>query len=49
MTVPKPTMRGFRRDEAAIRQLSADQFRVTQRSGTNVPEPGRLCQVEDVR
>ena len=34
MNQDKPTMRNFRRDEEAIRKLSPEQFRVTQRSGT---------------
>jgi peptide methionine sulfoxide reductase MsrB len=34
MKLHKPTMRSFRRDEEAVRKLSPEQFRVTQRSGT---------------
>ena len=36
----KPTMRNFRRDEEAVRELSPEQFRVTQRSGTECPGTG---------
>src|SRR6267142_3414764 len=40
MKLPKPTTRNFRRDEAAVRKLSPEQFRVTQRSGTERPGTG---------
>jgi peptide-methionine (R)-S-oxide reductase len=40
MTLPKPPMRNFRRDETAVRKLSPEQFRVTQRSGTERPGSG---------
>ena len=33
----EPPMRNFRRDEEAVRELSPEQFRVTQRSGTERP------------
>ena len=36
----KPRMRNFTRDEAAIRKLSPEQYRVTQRSGTERPGTG---------
>jgi len=36
----KPPMRNFRRDEEAVRELSPEQFRVTQRSGTECPGTG---------
>ena len=36
MKLHKPTMRSFRRDDEAVRKLSPEQFRVTQRSGTEV-------------
>jgi len=40
MTLPKPTMRSFRKDEAAVRKLTPEQFRVTQRRGTERPGTG---------
>ncbi len=36
----KPPKRNFRRDEEAVRELSPEQFRVTQRSGTERPGTG---------
>ena len=36
----KPTMRDFRRDQEAVPKLSPEQFRVTQRSGTERPGTG---------
>jgi peptide-methionine (R)-S-oxide reductase len=40
MKLHKPTTPGFRRDEEAVRKLSPEQFRVTQRSGTERPGTG---------
>jgi peptide-methionine (R)-S-oxide reductase len=40
MKLPHPTTRTFRRDEEAVRKLSPEQFRVTQRSGTERPGTG---------
>ena len=40
MTASKPPRRSFRKDEAAVHQLSPEQFRVTQRSGTERPGTG---------
>ena len=37
MKLHKPTMRNFMRDEEAVRELSPEQFRVTQQSGTERP------------
>ena len=37
MKLDQPPMRNFRKDEAAVRKLSPEQFRVTQRSGTESP------------
>ena len=34
MKLHRPTTPSFRRDEEAVRKLSPEQFRVTQRSGT---------------
>ena len=47
MTLHKPTMRNFRRDEEAVRELSAEQFRVTQRSGTESPGTGEYLHNEE--
>jgi peptide methionine sulfoxide reductase MsrB len=43
----KPTMRNFRRDEEAVRELSPEQFRVTQRSGTECPGTGEYLHNEE--
>jgi peptide-methionine (R)-S-oxide reductase len=40
MTVQKPASRTFRKDEAAVRKLSPEQFRVTQQKGTERPGTG---------
>ena len=40
MKPQKPPMPKFRRDEAVVRTLSPEQFRVTQRSGTERPGTG---------
>ena len=40
MKLDKPTKRNFMKDEATVRQLSPEQFRVTQRSGTERPGTG---------
>jgi peptide-methionine (R)-S-oxide reductase len=40
MNQQKVTMRNFRRDEEVVRKLSPEQFRVTQRSGTERPGTG---------
>ena len=40
MTASKPPRRSFRKDEAAVHKLSPEQFRVTQRSGTERPGTG---------
>src|SRR2546426_3769041 len=40
MKQTKPTMGNFWKDEAAVRKLSPEQFRVTQRSGTERPGTG---------
>jgi peptide-methionine (R)-S-oxide reductase len=47
MKLQKPTMRDFRRDEAAVRELSPEQFRVTQRSGTERPGTGEYLHNEE--
>ena len=47
MKLHKPTMRNFRRDEEAVRKLSPEQFRVTQRSGTERPGTGEYLHNED--
>ena len=36
----EPPMRNFRRDEEAVRELSPEQFRVTQRGSTECPGTG---------
>ena len=41
MKVPKPAMPSFKRDEAVVRRLTPEQFRVTQRSGTERPGTGK--------
>ena len=40
MKLQKPPMRNFQRDEEVVRKLSPEQFRVTQRSGTERPGTG---------
>ena len=47
MKVGKPTMRNFRREEEAVRKLSPEQFRVTQRSGTEPPGTGEYLHNEE--
>jgi peptide-methionine (R)-S-oxide reductase len=47
MTLPKPVMRILRRDEGAVRKLSPEQFRVTQRSGTERPGTGEYLHNEE--
>jgi peptide-methionine (R)-S-oxide reductase len=48
MKLHKPMMRNFRRDEEAVRKLSPEQFRVTQRSGTERPGTGEYLHYVDV-
>ena len=43
----KPTMRNFRRDEEAVRELSPEQFRVTQRGSTECPGTGEYLHNEE--
>ena len=43
----KPPMRNFRRDEEAVRELSPEQFRVTQRTGTECPGTGEYLHNEE--
>jgi peptide-methionine (R)-S-oxide reductase len=40
MTTHKPPMGNFKRDEAAVRRLSPEQYRVTQQSATERPGTG---------
>jgi peptide-methionine (R)-S-oxide reductase len=40
MKLSKPPMGNFRRDEAAIRKLTTEQYRVTQQSATERPGTG---------
>jgi peptide-methionine (R)-S-oxide reductase len=47
MKLHKPTMRHFRRDEEAVRKLSPEQFRVTQRSSTERPGTGEYLHNEE--
>ena len=47
MKLQKPTMGNFRRDEEAVRRLSPEQFRVTQRSGTERPGTGEYLHNEE--
>src|SRR4029079_15002088 len=47
MTLNKPTMLNFRRDEEAVRNLSPEQFRVTQRSGNERPGTGEYLHNEE--
>src|SRR5688572_33278735 len=42
----KPPMRNFRRDEEAVRELSPEQFRVTQRGSTECPGTGEYLHNE---
>jgi peptide-methionine (R)-S-oxide reductase len=43
----EPTMRNFRRDEKAVRELSPEQFRVTQRGSTECPGTGEYLHNEE--
>ena len=43
----KPPMRNFRRDEEAVRELSPEQFRVTQRGSTECPGTGEYLHNEE--
>src|SRR5688572_33019641 len=43
----EPTMRNFRRDEEAVRELSPEQFRVTQRGSTECPGTGEYVHNEE--
>jgi hypothetical protein len=47
MKLHKPTMRNFRTDEEAVRKLSPEQFRVTQRSSTERPGTGEYLHNEE--
>ena len=47
MKLHQPTLRNFRRDEEAVRKLSPEQFRVTQRSGTERPGTGEYLHNEE--
>ena len=47
MKVNKPAIRDFARDEEAVRKLSAEQFRVTQQSGTERPGTGEYLHNEE--
>jgi peptide-methionine (R)-S-oxide reductase len=47
MKPPKPMMRNFGKDQAAIRRLSPEQFRVTQRSCTELPGTGEYLENEE--
>jgi peptide-methionine (R)-S-oxide reductase len=47
MKLHKPMIRNFRRDEEAVRKLSPEQFRVTQRSGTERPGTGEHLHNEE--
>jgi peptide-methionine (R)-S-oxide reductase len=47
MKLHKPTMRNFRRDQEAVRKLSPEQFRVTQRSDTERPGTGEYLHNEE--
>ena len=47
MNQHKPTTRNFTRDEKAVRNLSPEQFRVTQRSGTECPGTGEYLHNEE--
>ena len=40
MKTPRPAMGNFRRDEEAVRKLSPEQYRVTQRGATEIPGTG---------
>ena len=43
----KPPMQNFRRDEEAVRELSPEQFRVTQRGSTECPGTGEYLHNEE--
>ena len=43
----KPPIRNFRRDEEAVRELSPEQFRVTQRGSTECPGTGEYLHNEE--
>jgi peptide-methionine (R)-S-oxide reductase len=43
----EPPMRNFRRDEEAVRELSPEQFRVTQRGSTECPGTGEYLHNEE--
>ena len=47
MKLHTPTAPNFRRDEDAVRKLSPEQFRVTQRSGTERPGTGEYLHNEE--
>ncbi len=47
MKLHTPMMRKFTRDEEAVRNLSPEQFRVTQRSGTERPGTGEYLHNEE--
>jgi peptide-methionine (R)-S-oxide reductase len=47
MTSHKAAKRSFRRNEEAVRDLSPEQFRVTQRSGTERPGTGEYLHNEE--
>ena len=47
MKLHEPTMRTFRKDEEAVRRLTPEQFRVTQRSGTERPGTGEYLHNEE--
>ena len=47
MKVNKPAMRDFVRDEAAVRKLSPEQYRVTQQGGTERPGTGEYLHNEE--
>ena len=47
MKLQKPPVRNFQRDEQVVRKLSPEQFRVTQRSGTERPGTGAYLHNEE--
>ena len=47
MSLHKPAMRVFSKDEEAVRKLSPEQFRVTQRSSTEHPGTGEHLHNEE--
>ena len=47
MSIDKPAMHNFRRDKEAVRKLSPEQFRVTQRSSTERPGTGKYLHNEE--